>query len=222
MGSHHCELNARMSEQPAFEVENSFLSRARYPKGKRRLQAILDAMYEIVISDGLAAASQEAIAKRADVTQSAVRHYFPTKDELLIAFFSTGIERLQQQLEIKMAEVGQDPRVQLLESASLHYDQMLEVEDVYFFEAAAFWGHKPEFRDLRDAWYQALDRYYVGLIERIHPEWDKQQCAAASFQVLTLILGGWVTMGSSRPVQKRRSRTSLRSMLLQGIERLID
>ena len=77
MGNHHCELNARMSEQPAFEVENSFLSRARYPKGKRRLQAILDAMYEIVISDGLAAASQEAIAKRADVTQSAVRHYFP-------------------------------------------------------------------------------------------------------------------------------------------------
>ena len=211
-----------MSEQPALHVENSFLSRARYPKGKRRLQAILDATYHIVISEGLAAASQEAIAKRAEVTQSAVRHYFPTKDELLIAFFSTGIERLQQLMQTKMAEIGQDPRAQLLESASLHYDRILEVEDVYFFEAAAFWGRNPDFRELRDAWYSSLERHYAGLIERIHPEWDKQLCTAAALQVLTLILGGWVTMGSSRPVHRRRSRASLKSMLLLGIERVVD
>ena len=89
-----------------------------------------------MISEGLAAASQEAIARRANVTQSAVRHYFPTKDELLIAFFSTSIERVQQQLHNVMAEKGQDPRAQLLESASLHYDRVLKEEDAYFFEAA--------------------------------------------------------------------------------------
>ncbi len=211
-----------MSEQPSLNIENSFLSRARYPKGRRRLQAILDATYDIVISEGLAAASQEAIAKRANVTQSAVRHYFPTKDELLIAFFSSGIERLQQSLTSVMAELSQDPRAQLLESASLHYNRVLEVEDAYFFEAAAFWGRNPEFRAVRDAWYQSLDRHYADLISKIHPDWDKPRCTAASFQVLTLILGGWVTMGSSRPLQQRRSRTSLKAMLLRGIERLID
>ena len=175
-----------------------------------------------MISEGLAAASQEAIARRAEVTQSAVRHYFPTKDELLIAFFSTGIERLQQRLQSKMAEIGKDPRAQLLESASLHYDRILEVEDVYFFEAAAFWGRNPEFRNLRDAWYQSLEQHYFALIEGIHPEWDKQQITTAALAVLTLILGGWVTMGSSRPVLRRRSQTSLKSMLLCGIERVID
>lgn len=211
-----------MSDQPALNVENSFLARARYPKGKKRLQKILDATYEIVISEGLAAASQEAIAKRAEVTQSAVRHYFPTKDELLIAFFSSGIERLQQRLRNVMTETSQDPRTQLLESASLHYDRVLEVEDAYFFEAAAFWGRNPEFRAVRDAWYQSLDRHYADLIARIHPDWDKPRCAAASFQVLTLILGGWVTMGSSRSVARRRSRKSLKAMLLSGVERLID
>lgn len=222
MGFHPCEPNAHMAKQPSDNVENSFLSRARYPKGKRRLQAILDATYDIVISEGLAAASQEAIARRANVTQSAVRHYFPTKEELLIAFFSTGIERLQQLLQNKLAEVGLNPRTQLLESASLHYDRILEAEDVYFFEAAAFWGHNPQLGEMRDAWYRSLERHYVGLIEQIHPEWDRQQCIAASLQVLTLILGGWVTMGSSRPVYRTRSRTSLKSMLLRGIERLID
>jgi AcrR family transcriptional regulator len=211
-----------MSEQSAPNVEDSFLSRARYPKGKRRLKAIHDATYDIVISEGLAAASQEAIARRANVTQSAVRHYFPTKDELLIAFFSTGIERVQQLLKNVMAEEGQDPRVQLLESASLHYDRVLREEDAYFFEAAAFWGRNPEFRAVRDRWYQSLDRHYARLLQRIHPEWDEPRCDDAAFQVLTLILGAWVTMGSSRPLQRRRSRKALKQMLLSGIERLID
>jgi len=211
-----------MPETPDLNVENSFLSRARYPKGKKRLRAILDSTYEIVISEGLAAASQEAIAKRAEVTQSAVRHYFPTKDELLFAFFSTGVERLQQLLKAKMAEVDRDPRDLLLESASLHYDRMLEVEDVYFFEAAAFWGRNPEFSALRDEWYQALERHYLGLIRQIQPKWSRQRCTSVSIQVLTLILGGWVTLGSSRPIYRNRSRTSIRSTLLQGIERLID
>jgi AcrR family transcriptional regulator len=211
-----------MSVYSDLNEDNSFLSRARYPKGKQRLQAILDATYDIVISEGLTAASQEAIAKRANVTQSAVRHYFPTKDELLVAFFSTGIERLQQLLQSKMSETDKDPRAQLLESATLHYDRILEVEDAYYFEAAAFWGRNPDYRKVRDAWYQSLERHYVTLIEQVNPGWDKQQCVEVSYQVLTLILGGWVTMGSSRLFYKRRSRASLKSMLLRGIERLIS
>lgn len=210
-----------MSDQSALNFENSFLDRARYPKGKKRLQAILDAIYDIVITEGLAAASQEAIARRANVTQSAVRHYFPTKDELLVAFFTAGIERLQQLLKDKMAEQGREPQALLLESAALHYDRVLESEDVYFFEAAAFWAHHPDFRQMRDNWYQSLDIHYAQLVARIQPQWSEQQCGAVAMQVLTLILGGWVTMGSSRPIRRSQTREELKETLLQGIERLI-
>ena len=78
------------------------------------------------------------------------------------------------------------------------------------------------FSDLRDEWYQALERHYLGLIRQIQPKWSRQRCTSVSIQVLTLILGGWVTLGSSRPIYRNRSRTSIRSTLLQGIERLID
>lgn len=210
-----------MSDQSALNFENSFLARARYPKGKKRLQAILDAIYDIVITEGLAAASQEAIARRANVTQSAVRHYFPTKEELLVAFFTTGIERLQQLLKDKMAEQGRQPQALLLESAALHYDRVLEAEDVYFFEAVAFWAHHPELRQMRDNWYQSLDIYYAQLVAQIQPHWSEQKCAAVAMQVLTLILGGWVTMGSSRPIRHSQTREELKETLLQGIERLI-
>ena len=60
--------------------------RAKTPKGAARLQAIMDATLEIIVADGLGAASQDTIAQRAQVTQSAVRHYFPTKESLLKAW----------------------------------------------------------------------------------------------------------------------------------------
>ena len=46
----------------------SSVLRAKTPKGEARLQAIMDATFDIIVSDGLGAASQEAIAQRAAVT----------------------------------------------------------------------------------------------------------------------------------------------------------
>ncbi|MBT6664671.1 MAG: TetR/AcrR family transcriptional regulator [Gammaproteobacteria bacterium] len=211
-----------MAEQAEPHFQNSFLARARYPKGKRRLQAILDATFDIVVREGLAAASQEAIAKRAGVTQSAVRHYFPTKDELLMAFFSTAIERLQQKFHVAIESGNLEPRQRLLDSASMHYARILETEDIYFFEATAFWGRNADFKKLRDEWYESLDRHYIGLLEEIHPKWSRKRCADVALQILTLILGGWVTLGSSRPMRRSGSRQALKNSLLQGIERVID
>jgi AcrR family transcriptional regulator len=179
-------------------------------------------MHDTVVSEGLAAASQAAIAERAHVTQSAVRHYFPTKDGLLIAFFSDGIERIRKDLASVMADEGTDARAKLLESASAHYERVLETEDAYLFEALAFSGRYPDFQALRDEWWQDLDHHYTKLLKKIHPQWSKQRCAAVSFQILTLVLGSWLTMGSSQPVRKQGSRASLSRTLLQGIQQLID
>jgi AcrR family transcriptional regulator len=210
------------SKQLTTEAENSFVSRARYPKGKKSLQAILDATYDIIVSEGLGAASQDAIAKRAKVTQSAVRHYFPTKEGLLIAFFSTGVDRLRVVLDKKMAEETSDPSSKLLDIVSTHYDAINDVEDVYYFESAAFWGRNPEFRRMREKWYQKMARHYGELIQQIHPDWSRKQCEDGSFQVMTLILGGWFTMGNNRPFQRRRSKNNLKAILLAGIEKLIN
>ena len=64
-------------------MDESIVSKARTPKGMRTLQAILDATYVLISTEGVAAASQEAIAKRANLTQSAVRYYFPKKENSL-------------------------------------------------------------------------------------------------------------------------------------------
>ncbi|MBF7731557.1 TetR/AcrR family transcriptional regulator [Pseudomonas sp. N040] len=205
-----------------FSPENTFLDRARYPKGRKTLQAILDATYELIIAEGPTAASQKAIAERANVTQSAVRHYFPTKEDLLVAFFSTGIERLQSLLRAKLAEVCVDPRRQLLEIAALHYSRISEVDNALFFETMAFWRRNPQYSEIRDRWYADMCRCYQQLIQQMHPDWAETRCVEAAFQVLTLILGGWVTAGHSRPMYKERTQAELTAALLRGVERLID
>lgn len=204
------------------ETGNSFLDRARYPKGRKTLQAILDATYELIVAEGPTAASQQAIADRAKVTQSAVRHYFPTKEDLLEAFFTTGIERLRSLLEAKLAETASDPRTQLLECAELHYGRIREADGVFFFEATAFSRRNPAFGAMRDEWYQSVMLRYQQLIHKMHPEWEVQRCQDTSFQVLTLVLGGWVTAGGSRPVCLDRTPKDLTAALLRGIEQLID
>ncbi|WP_296277343.1 TetR/AcrR family transcriptional regulator [Pseudomonas sp. UBA7530] len=210
-----------MPDQP-INLENEFLSRARYAKGKKTLQAILDATYDLIIEEGPTAASQKAIAERARVTQSAVRHYFPTKEDLLVAFFATGIERLRHLLKAKIAEVELDPRTQLLDIAALHFSRIRDTDDVFFFEATAFWRRHPNYSEVRDRWYQEASRYYQGLVQKIHPEWSEMRCIETSYQILTLILGGWITAGRSRPVHQERDQESLTAILLRGIERLID
>lgn len=201
---------------------SEFLNRARYPKGRKTLQAILDATYDLIIAEGPTAASQKSIAERANVTQSAVRHYFPTKEDLLLAFFSTGIERLQRLLKAKLEEIGSDPRTQLLEIAALHYSRICEVDNVLFFETMAFWRRNPQYSTVRDNWYTDVSRYYQQLLQQMHPDWDAVHCTETAFQILTLVLGGWVTAGHSRPVQKELSQAELTAILLRGIDRLID
>jgi len=211
-----------MPEQALTSEDNSFLSRARYPKGKRSLQAILDATYEIVTTQGLAAASQEAIARRANVTQSAVRHYFPSKEELLLAFFTVGAERIRSVLETKLAEPTTNPREKLIDIATTHITWISEIEDVYYFESSAFWARNPEYRDLRENWYQYVAREYRELLGQIHPHWTRSECEATSFQIMTLTLGSWTTVGSTRPLQQRRTQKSLIKIVLSGVNKLIS
>ncbi len=201
--------------------EDTIAHRARTPKGRRTLQAILDATYELVSSEGLNATSQKAVAERAGVTQSAVRHYFPKKDDLLDAFFVANIERLLLQFREELETADKDPRSKLIRIATLHSERIFKVEDVAYFEIAAAWTRNPDYRKLRNYWYRSLSSYYRELIAAIHPNWDGERCAATAFQIITLVLGGWSTMGSSRAVYPRRKREALHAMLMDGIERLI-
>jgi len=204
------------------KIHIRFGERARTPKGRASLRAILEATFDLATTQGLRAASQEAIARRTGLTQSAVRHYFPTKSDLLDAFFWYGSQKLEQQFIDEIGKTDIDPRSRLLSLASLHYDLILQVDQSAYFETLSIWVRTPGFRRYRDGFYQRFWDYYADLLEEIHPQWGRERCSATAFQLLTLVLGGWLSLGNPRPARAGRGRNGLKAVLLDGIERLIE
>ncbi|MEO7350250.1 MAG: TetR family transcriptional regulator [Terrimesophilobacter sp.] len=66
------------------------------PKGVAKRQAILDAALEVFGEVGLHGASLREIASRVGVSHQSLMHYFPTKNELLMAVLRRRDERLRR------------------------------------------------------------------------------------------------------------------------------
>lgn len=72
------------------------LRRGRSAKGAAKRQAILDAALEVFGEVGLHGSSLREIASRVGVSHQSLMHYFPTKNELLMAVLRRRDERLRK------------------------------------------------------------------------------------------------------------------------------
>lgn len=64
-----------------------------YAKGARRRQEILDRAIEVIAERGVHGASLRAIGDAIGVSHAALRHYFSTREELLIEVYRSANER---------------------------------------------------------------------------------------------------------------------------------
>ncbi len=212
----------KRSERKGDGAPASLLPSARSPKGERTLGAILDAAVEIVSKEGFSALSQEAVAKRVGISQSALRHYFPTKDELVAACFSRSVVQMGDTISTILDDPSGDPLVQLERSIALHLDFIMQGADGYFFESLAYWARNPHERTLRDDWYQWLHQSYTDIIQRARPECSPAECQAKSYQVLTLTLGAWITSSRSRPDLLDEQTTTMKQTLLDAVKTIVS
>ncbi|MBF4586557.1 MULTISPECIES: TetR/AcrR family transcriptional regulator [unclassified Curtobacterium] len=61
--------------------------RGGYRKGAERRTQILDEMIRMVAEQGVDASSLRSVAEALGITHAALRHYFPSRDELLLAVY---------------------------------------------------------------------------------------------------------------------------------------
>ena len=74
-------------------------STGRSPKGAAKREAILDAALAVFGEVGLHGASLREIASRVGVSHQSLMHYFPTKNELLMAVLRRRDERLRRHFD---------------------------------------------------------------------------------------------------------------------------
>lgn len=195
--------------------------KARSLRGERTLRAIHDAAVSIIGESGSAMASQEQIAKRAGISQSTLRHHYPTKDELVEAIYEATFESYQETFEALLLQPGGTPAERLLRLLNAHLDHIARTDDAYIFESFAHFARSEASRRKRDAWYSWLIDHYVALLQQIRVGLSAEQARTLAVQILTLVLGAWITLGRSRPKLIGRSAAEVRETLLSGVEALI-
>ncbi len=194
---------------------------ARSARGERTLRAIHGAAATIIGEQGSAAASQEQIAKRAGISQSTLRHHYPTKEALVEAIYDASFAGYQVAFERLLLEPNGSAAQRLLRLLEAHLDHIARTDDAYTFESFAHLARNQPSRRKRDAWYRWLTDHYVALLVQIRPTISAEQARAIAFQILTMTLGAWVTLGRTRPNVIGASAADARDALLAGVEKLI-
>lgn len=176
-------------------IETQFAEAGRTPKGRQALRAIFRATRDVMTEVGLPAASLDLIAQRANLTQAAVRHYFPTRDDLLMRFFLAGSEWLTRQLSRMVEAEHRSPGERLEKCLDWHLEFMEQVDTANWLEMSAFALRRKAERRVRTQWYRWLAGQYAVMIGEIQPSLGSAERKRRAHVILTLVLGAWLTHG---------------------------
>lgn len=194
--------------------------RSPVSKGERTLQRIIEAAADIIQALGLANTSQEAVAKRAGISQSTLRHHFATKEGLIEAAFARVYENIRHRAEAVLMEPCTDPLERIEQMADAHISYVMEAREAYTFECFAHFSRNREEGGLRDQWYIWITGHYASLIQQLHPALSPKDCAERAYLVLHLCLGGWFTLTQSGPRVPGLSREQIKALVLAQIRQL--
>jgi len=194
----------------------------RQTKGERTRRRIMDEARAMIDEIGIEAISQEAVARRVGITQSALRHHFPTRESLFDAIFDHVFSGFYRSAERFLLEPGHDPRQRLLKLCELHLGYVVRESDRVALGSFAHYLYNPALLDRQSGWYHWIAGHYAALLGAIRPELDAETRHGRALAILTMSIGAWITIGRSRPAWPDLPGDGARAALLAAIASLID
>lgn len=195
---------------------------ARETKGERTRRRIMDEARAMIDEMGIDAISQEAVAKRVGITQSALRHHFPTREGMFDAIFDHVFNGFYRSAEKILLEPGFEPRKRLQLLCNMHLGYVVQESDRVAIGSFAHYLYNPDLLARQSAWYQWLVGHYASLLGAIRPELDEGARQSRSLAILTMCIGAWVTIGRSRPQWTELAGPAAHDALADAIDHLID
>lgn len=191
-------------------------------KGDRTRRAIIDAVNHIVAQDGMTAVSQENVAQRVGISQSTLRHHYPTKDLLVRAVVDDQLAMFRREMERLLIEPGEGtPASRLARMVDSHFERVATHSEALTFEVYAHWARDAEARKPAHEWFAWLTSHYAELIHSIRPALEPTDCRERALQIITLCLGAWITLSHSRPLLTERAAVKVRRSLQRGVDTLV-
>lgn len=198
------------------EMEEVFAARGRTPKGRKALTAVFRASMAAIVDYGVLGASLDTIAAGAGLTQAALRHYFPTRDELLTAILATAATWFRSQLASIVANTKIPSASRLRRCIEWHLQYMETVDSAFWLEASAYWIRTAPARRVRNEFYRWMVAEYAVMIGEIRPELNQPDRLRKAYALVSLVLGSWITHGRGSASGKHFNVEQQREALLQG------
>lgn len=194
----------------------------RETKGERTRRRIMAEAQAMIDEMGIDTISQDAVAKRVGITQSALRHHFPTRESMFDAIFDHVFSGFYRSAEQILLEPGRDPRQRLVKLCTLHLSYAMRESDRVALQSFAHYLYNPDLLSRQSSWYHWITGHYAALLGAIRPELDETARQARALAILTMSIGAWITVGNSRPSWPALPGDKAKAALLGTIEILID
>lgn len=194
----------------------------RETKGERTRRRIMSEARAMIDEMGIDAISQDAIAKKVGITQSALRHHFPTRESMFDAIFDHAFSGFYRSAEQILLEPGSQPRQRLLKLCTLHLGYAMSESDRVSLQSFAHYLYNPDLLARQSSWYHWIAGHYAALLGAIRPELEEKTRQARALAILTMSIGAWVTVGRSRPPWPALPGEEAKTALLAAIELLIE
>lgn len=178
------------------------------PKGRERIEAILDAATSVLIDEGHARLSTRKIAARAGVRPGHLQYYYPTKQDVVRGLLERYLERANAALETELASAVPENRIELVLDAILR-DQRDPERARFFWELWALAARDPAVAEAMQTHYRAYWRRLVAALLDATPALGRPRAERRAALLVALLEG----------LTLFRSRTGERDLPLPFLER---
>jgi len=172
---------------------------ATYEKGQARIEAILEAAAEVLITEGYKKLTMRQIALRADITVGNLTYYYHSKEALLKDLLEKILSTYLKEMDRIVEASGESPES--------HFAAIIEylIEDLntqrttkFFPELWALANHDDYVSELMEDMYAEERQALAELINAINPNLDDRQTSDLSHFISSSIEGMTMFIGAGK------------------------
>jgi len=172
---------------------------ATYEKGQVRVEAILDAAAEVLVSQGYRKMTLRQIALQAGMTVGNLTYYYRTKEALLQDLLEKILSTYLEEIDRIVKASGDSPEDRFVAAVEFLIDDLNTQRTTRFFpELWALANHEEYAAELMEHMYAQERRAISELIQAINPGLDKQQTGSLALFVSCSIEGMTMFVGAGK------------------------
>jgi AcrR family transcriptional regulator len=180
---------------------------ARYPKGKERVERILNAAKNVLVKQGYSGLSLRNVAAGAGTTVGNIQYYYADKGRLLRDLLQYMVQGFFEEFSSILQDSGRTAEDKLVAYIDCIFDAFpIEDKGKFYPEFWAWSNHDATAAKLMEEMYETGFAYLRGIIREMNPKLTTREVKDMAITIVGSIEGLVVFLGYRRPWAKSLKR----------------